>query len=188
MDRLKGIPAPLRQRRGYRLWRPGIKILTSSHENIIAILDIIMPESYEEFKEVYLVQELMQTDLCVSFLPIRLFADLYLCRTLLCLVSAWNVATLGSDFERAAGPMRSVVDGIYVGSGLARRYGKGRLTSRHRVIRSQELSDDHCQYFLYQVSLCPFWLFPLAHHPLPTSLLPLPHPLNNPNLRSRFHV
>jgi mitogen-activated protein kinase 1/3 len=24
---------------------------------------------------------------------------------------------------------------------------------RHRVIRTQELSDDHCQYFLYQVSL-----------------------------------
>lgn len=33
------------------------------HENIIAILDIITPPSYEEFKEVYLVQELMETDL-----------------------------------------------------------------------------------------------------------------------------
>ncbi|KAL7422086.1 mitogen activated protein kinase [Cryptotrichosporon argae] len=53
------------------------------HENIIAILDIIAPPSYDQFKEVYLVQELMETDL-------------------------------------------------------------------HRVIRTQELSDDHCQYFLYQ--------------------------------------
>lgn len=24
-------------------------------------------------------------------------------------------------------------------------------TDLHRVIRTQELSDDHCQYFLYQV-------------------------------------
>ncbi|AFR95321.1 mitogen-activated protein kinase CPK1 [Cryptococcus neoformans C23] len=53
------------------------------HENIISILDLIQPESYEVFNEVYLVQELMETDL-------------------------------------------------------------------HRVIRSQELSDDHCQYFVYQ--------------------------------------
>ncbi|WOO78483.1 Mitogen-activated protein kinase CPK1 [Vanrija pseudolonga] len=53
------------------------------HENIIAILDIIAPPSYDQFHEVYLVQELMETDL-------------------------------------------------------------------HRVIRTQELSDDHCQYFLYQ--------------------------------------
>ncbi|KAJ7600919.1 mitogen activated protein kinase-like protein [Mycena floridula] len=53
------------------------------HENIIAILDILRPPNLEEFKEVYLVQELMETDL-------------------------------------------------------------------HRVIRTQELSDDHCQYFLYQ--------------------------------------
>jgi hypothetical protein len=41
-------------------------MLSLSHENIIAILDIIMPDSYEDFKEVYLVQELMQTDLYVS--------------------------------------------------------------------------------------------------------------------------
>lgn len=54
------------------------------HENIISILDILRPPSLEEFKEVYLVQELMETDL-------------------------------------------------------------------HRVIRTQELSDDHCQYFIYQV-------------------------------------
>ncbi|ORY92954.1 putative MAP kinase [Leucosporidium creatinivorum] len=54
-----------------------------NHENIISILDIIKPPSLEAFAEVYLIQELMETDL-------------------------------------------------------------------HRVIRSQELSDDHCQYFLYQ--------------------------------------
>lgn len=55
------------------------------HENIISILDILQPPSFELFKEVYLVQELMETDL-------------------------------------------------------------------HRVIRTQKLSDDHCQYFIYQVS------------------------------------
>ena len=54
------------------------------HENIISILDILRPPSLDDFKEVYLVQELMETDL-------------------------------------------------------------------HRVIRTQELSDDHCQYFIYQV-------------------------------------
>ncbi|KII84317.1 hypothetical protein PLICRDRAFT_95301 [Plicaturopsis crispa FD-325 SS-3] len=53
------------------------------HENIISILDILQPPSLDEFHEVYLVQELMETDL-------------------------------------------------------------------HRVIRTQELSDDHCQYFIYQ--------------------------------------
>ncbi|WVW86544.1 hypothetical protein I302_108593 [Kwoniella bestiolae CBS 10118] len=52
-------------------------------ENIISVLDIIRPASYDTFKEVYLVQELLETDL-------------------------------------------------------------------HRVIRTQDLSDDHCQYFLYQ--------------------------------------
>ena len=56
------------------------------HENIISILDILRPPSIDDFKEVYLVQELMETDL-------------------------------------------------------------------HRVIRTQELSDDHCQYFIYQVGL-----------------------------------
>lgn len=55
------------------------------HENIIAILDMLKPPSIHQFSEVYLVQELMETDL-------------------------------------------------------------------HRVIRTQELSDDHCQYFIYQVS------------------------------------
>ncbi|WVR08289.1 mitogen-activated protein kinase CPK1 [Kwoniella sp. DSM 27419] len=53
------------------------------HENVIAILDIIAPRDYYDFNEVYLVQELMETDL-------------------------------------------------------------------HRVIKSQVLSDDHCQYFIYQ--------------------------------------
>ena len=52
-------------------------------ENIISILDIVKPPSFEAFTEVYLIQELMETDL-------------------------------------------------------------------HRVIRTQELSDDHAQYFTYQ--------------------------------------
>ncbi|KAK8870111.1 hypothetical protein IAR55_000681 [Kwoniella newhampshirensis] len=52
-------------------------------ENIISVLDIVRPPSYDGFHEVYLVQELLETDL-------------------------------------------------------------------HRVIRTQDLSDDHCQYFLYQ--------------------------------------
>jgi mitogen-activated protein kinase 1/3 len=64
-----------------------IKLLRHfNHENIISILDMLQPTSLEEFKEVYLVQELMETDL-------------------------------------------------------------------HRVIRTQTLSDDHCQYFIYQVCL-----------------------------------
>ncbi|KAK9765492.1 mitogen activated protein kinase [Basidiobolus ranarum] len=54
-----------------------------NHENIISVLDITRPESMEKFNEVYLIQELMETDM-------------------------------------------------------------------HRVIRTQDLSDDHCQYFLYQ--------------------------------------
>lgn len=52
-------------------------------ENIISILDIVKPPSLEAFKEVYLIQELMETDM-------------------------------------------------------------------HRVIRTQDLSDDHAQYFIYQ--------------------------------------
>ncbi|TRM62283.1 kinase-like domain-containing protein [Schizophyllum amplum] len=61
-----------------------IKLLRHfNHENIIAILDILRPPNLQDFQEVYLVQELMETDL-------------------------------------------------------------------HRVIRTQELSDDHCQYFIYQ--------------------------------------
>ena len=54
------------------------------HENIISILDVPKPVSYHGFNEVYLVQELMPTDL-------------------------------------------------------------------HEVIRSQDLSDAHCQYFMYQL-------------------------------------
>ncbi len=54
-----------------------------NHENIISILDIQKPLSYETFNEVYLIQELMETDL-------------------------------------------------------------------HRVIKTQQLTDDHCQYFIYQ--------------------------------------
>lgn len=61
-----------------------IKLLRHfNHENIISILDIVKPADYESFSEVYLIQELMETDM-------------------------------------------------------------------HRVIRTQELSDDHCQYFIYQ--------------------------------------
>ncbi|TIB70124.1 hypothetical protein E3P77_00111 [Wallemia ichthyophaga] len=52
-------------------------------ENIISVLDMIKPKDYPTFKEVYLIQELMETDL-------------------------------------------------------------------HRVIRTQDLSDDHAQYFVYQ--------------------------------------
>ncbi|KAI1930461.1 COPII subunit [Ophidiomyces ophidiicola] len=54
-----------------------------NHENIISILDIQKPRNYDSFTEVYLIQELMETDM-------------------------------------------------------------------HRVIRTQDLSDDHCQYFIYQ--------------------------------------
>lgn len=53
-------------------------------ENIISILDVVKPPSFEQFNEVYLIQELMETDL-------------------------------------------------------------------HRVVRSQKLSDDHAQYFIYQI-------------------------------------
>ncbi|GJJ14862.1 MAP kinase Pmk1 [Clathrus columnatus] len=61
-----------------------IKLLRHfNHENIISILDILRPQSIETFREVYLIQELMETDM-------------------------------------------------------------------NRVIRTQELSDDHCQYFIYQ--------------------------------------
>lgn len=61
-----------------------IKILKYfQHENIISIFDIQKPASFEQFNEVYIIQELMQTDL-------------------------------------------------------------------HRVIATQELSEDHIQYFIYQ--------------------------------------
>lgn len=54
-----------------------------NHENIVSILDMSKPKDLASFREVYLIQELMETDL-------------------------------------------------------------------HRVIRTQDLSDDHCQYFVYQ--------------------------------------
>lgn len=59
-------------------------ILSLVCSQLITILDICKPKSFDEFKEVYVVQELLETDL-------------------------------------------------------------------HRVIRTQDLSDDHCQYFVYQV-------------------------------------
>ena len=34
-----------------------------NHENIISILDIVKPQTYEGFTEVYLIQELMETDM-----------------------------------------------------------------------------------------------------------------------------
>eukprot|EP00824_Muranothrix_gubernata_P011522 TRINITY_DN24975_c0_g1_i1.p1 TRINITY_DN24975_c0_g1~~TRINITY_DN24975_c0_g1_i1.p1 ORF type:complete len:389 (+),score=81.33 TRINITY_DN24975_c0_g1_i1:90-1256(+) len=63
-----------------------IRLLTHfQHENIIAIRDILKPQSYEDFEDVYIVSELMDTDL-------------------------------------------------------------------HQIITSpQPLTDDHCQYFLYQI-------------------------------------
>ncbi|KAI0319851.1 Pkinase-domain-containing protein [Amylostereum chailletii] len=82
------------------------------HENIISILDILQPPNLEEFREVYLVQELMETDL-------------------------------------------------------------------HRVIRTQTLSDDHCQYFIYQVRP------PYSPHSIPPAH-PTPHRLSSPP-RLRAH-
>lgn len=62
-----------------------IKLLKHfKHENIISIFDIQKPKNFEEFNEVYIIQELMQTDL-------------------------------------------------------------------HRAISSQNLTDDHSQYFIYQI-------------------------------------
>lgn len=61
-----------------------LKLLKNfNHENIISILALQRPASYEDFSEIYLIQELMETDL-------------------------------------------------------------------HKVIRTQKLSDDHIQYFIYQ--------------------------------------
>lgn len=61
-----------------------LKLLKNfNHENIISILALQRPPSYDEFNEIYLIQELMETDL-------------------------------------------------------------------HKVIRTQKLSDDHIQYFIYQ--------------------------------------
>lgn len=54
------------------------------HENIISFLGAQRPNSYEDFKDAYLIQELMETEM-------------------------------------------------------------------HQVIKSQTLSDDHCQYFVHQI-------------------------------------
>lgn len=88
------------------------------HENIIAILDILKPPSIHQFNEVYLVQELMETDL-------------------------------------------------------------------HRVIRTQELSDDHCQYFIYQVSLASMVILRfLIRHPKDPTRLESPSFRRCPSQRS----
>lgn len=76
-----------------------------NHENIISILDIQKPRSYETFTEVYLIQ--------VSCKPTT-----YAHRTRDC------------------------------GQGLPDQ--ELMETDMHRVIRTQDLSDDHCQYFIYQ--------------------------------------
>ncbi|PWN52824.1 Pkinase-domain-containing protein [Violaceomyces palustris] len=76
-------------------------------ENIISILDIVKPSTFDNFTEVYLIQELMETDL-------------------------------------------------------------------HRVIRTQELSDDHAQYFTYQTlrALKPMHSADVIHRDLkPSNLL-----------------
>lgn len=49
-----------------------------------------------------------------------------------------------------------------------------RYHDRHRVIRTQELSDDHCQYFIYQVRIHPSLNFPLSSS---SSQIALPHPV-----------
>jgi mitogen-activated protein kinase 1/3 len=79
-----------------------------NHENIISILDIQKPRSYETFNEVYLIQVWNHR-----------------CPTGLC--HGW------------------------VGPGLTRCVQQELMeTDMHRVIRTQDLSDDHCQYFIYQ--------------------------------------
>ena len=84
-----------------------IKILRHfSHENIIAILDILRPESFDAFTQVYLVQ--------VYFFFL-----------------------------------------LFLSSAHSPRPQELMETDMHRVIRTQELSDDHCQYFLYQVTPIP---------------------------------
>lgn len=77
-----------------------------NHENIISILDIQKPRSYETFNEVYLIQ-------------VRNEAVLQVC---------W-------DCREDSNP---------------RNAQELMETDMHRVIRTQDLSDDHCQYFIYQ--------------------------------------
>lgn len=95
-----------------------IKILRHfSHENIIAILDILRPESFDTFTQVYLVQ-------------VRPIFPYFRSQPTHC-------------------PLQELME-----------------TDMHRVIRTQELSDDHCQYFIYQVT-------PVTHpSPLVAYLLP----------------
>jgi mitogen-activated protein kinase 1/3 len=53
-----------------------IKILNRfKHENIIDIIDLLPPSSFEEFKDVYMVQTLMETDLHKLLKTQRLSAD-----------------------------------------------------------------------------------------------------------------
>ncbi len=53
-----------------------IKLLKHfKHENIISIFDIQKPGSFEDFKEVYIIQELMQTDLHRAIISQRLTDD-----------------------------------------------------------------------------------------------------------------
>jgi serine/threonine protein kinase len=68
---LEYVPRRRRHSRWLTLARPvfclrtlrEIKLLRwFNHENIISILDIIKPDSLEAFSEVYLIQELMETD------------------------------------------------------------------------------------------------------------------------------
>jgi len=40
---------------------------SGASENIISILDVVRPASLDSFKEVYLVQELMETDVSASY-------------------------------------------------------------------------------------------------------------------------
>lgn len=40
---------------------------SGASENIISILDVVRPSTLENFREVYLVQELMETDVSCSF-------------------------------------------------------------------------------------------------------------------------
>jgi mitogen-activated protein kinase 1/3 len=74
-------------------------LLHFRHENVIAILDMLRPPSFADFREVYLVQELMETDLH------RVIRTQEVC--------------------------------VVCAAGSA------------RLTRAQ-LSDDHCQYFIYQ--------------------------------------
>lgn len=73
-----------------------------NHENIISILDIQKPRSYDSFTEVYLIQ-------------------------------------VGTIFSGKAYVHRLIL--------LKKELME---TDMHRVIRTQDLSDDHCQYFIYQ--------------------------------------